>query len=99
MLCTNTVSLSRANDIMASSCGRWVSFPDALSMTCLSTWMFELAFLILGETADPDIADALTMQDIPPLGLVSWGCFSPPKLRNFLKKQGGNSINNLTYQS
>jgi len=31
MLCTTTVSPSRANDSIASSCGLTVSFPDALS--------------------------------------------------------------------
>ncbi len=35
MLCTTTVSPSRTNPSIASSCGRWVSLPEALSVNSL----------------------------------------------------------------
>ena len=64
MLCTTTVSPSRAKASNLSSSGRCVSLPEALSVKSRSTWMLELTFRVLVEAAYPDAADAVTVQGV-----------------------------------
>ncbi len=43
-----------------------MSLPDALSVnTFLDLGLFQLAFRVLVEAADPDVADTVTLQDAP----------------------------------
>ena len=60
MLCTTTVSPSRAKASNLSSSGRCVSLPEALSVKSRDRDMLELAFRVLVETAHPDVADTVT---------------------------------------
>jgi hypothetical protein len=76
MLCTLTVSPARTNASSASSYGRFVSLPDALSVKRNAV---ELALGILFECADPHIADALTVHgEFPAMGvsLKFWNCLN-----------------------
>jgi hypothetical protein len=67
ILYTTTVSPSRANAYRASSCARCVSFARGLvGGQLVHLGLIELTLWIPVETADPDITDALTSQNVPP---------------------------------
>lgn len=63
MLCTTTVSPSRANRSSSVRSGLVVSLPEVLSVNTVQDLAFKLAFLVLVEGAHAHIPDSLSATD------------------------------------
>jgi hypothetical protein len=74
MLCTNTVSPSRANRSSSVSCRLAASRPEALSVNLIQNLAFELAFPVLVQSAHAHVPDPLSShRRLQPSSLSGWG--------------------------